>query len=179
MLPLRSKLPRDFPESLAGRGRAAPGSARRALTAWSDSLGIDWPLSSPLVLSAATVATNEAPKTGARDPPSHDETSRTCRPQCRGRSAQTRLRARRITHVVRKPSVLGRPAHSCPRSQRRPGARTPSCVENREGAHPELAACFPAVRQRRSFGVDSAVVGYTPIIPQGQLARYELLSPPR
>ena len=52
---------RDFHESLAERGRAVPGAARHALAFWDEALGIDWPLANPLVLSDATVATNEAP----------------------------------------------------------------------------------------------------------------------
>ena len=53
---------RDFLESLADRCRTAPGAARQALTVWAEALGIDWPLTNPLVISAATVTSNDAPK---------------------------------------------------------------------------------------------------------------------
>ena len=53
---------REFAESPGGRGRTVPTPARRALTVWSDALGIDWPIASLLVISAAAIETNEEPK---------------------------------------------------------------------------------------------------------------------
>ena len=53
---------RDYIESLAERGRTVPAAGKRALSIWADDLGVDWPLTNPLVVSAATVETNEAPK---------------------------------------------------------------------------------------------------------------------
>ena len=59
---------RDFLDSLGERGGwvvvvgAAPSAAKQALTAWADALGVDWPLTHPLVLSAATVESNEDPR---------------------------------------------------------------------------------------------------------------------
>ena len=55
-------LVRDFLESLKERGRTAPSYAKHALTVWPDALGIDWPLTNPLVLSAATVEFDEGPR---------------------------------------------------------------------------------------------------------------------
>ena len=55
-------LVRDFLESLKERGRTAPSYAKHALTVWPDALGIDWPLTNPLVLSAATVESDEDPR---------------------------------------------------------------------------------------------------------------------
>ena len=42
---------RDYLESLVGRGRSVPSTPRRALTARSDALGIEWPLNNALVTS--------------------------------------------------------------------------------------------------------------------------------
>ena len=53
---------RDFLEFLRGRGRTVPSAAKHYLTVWADALGIDWPLTNPLVLSAATVESNEDPR---------------------------------------------------------------------------------------------------------------------
>ena len=64
---------RDFLESLKGRGRTAPSDAKHPLTVLADALGIDWPLTNPLVLSAATVEINEGPR---QDPAMDVETER-------------------------------------------------------------------------------------------------------
>ena len=53
---------RDFIEPLNGRGGTTPSAAKHALTARADALGIDWPLTNPLVLSAETVERNEDPR---------------------------------------------------------------------------------------------------------------------
>ena len=53
---------RDYLESMGGRGRTAPATAKHALTVWAEALGIDWPLSHALVCSAAIVESDETPK---------------------------------------------------------------------------------------------------------------------
>ena len=53
---------RDYIESLSERGRTAPAAGKHALTVWADAIGIDWPLTNPLVLSASVVETSEEPK---------------------------------------------------------------------------------------------------------------------
>ena len=53
---------RDFLEPLRGRGGAVPSASKHALTARDDALGIEWPLTNPLVLSAAIVESNEGPR---------------------------------------------------------------------------------------------------------------------
>ena len=53
---------RDFLDPLRGRGRTAPSAAKHALTVSADAMGIDWPLTNPLVLSDATVESNEDPR---------------------------------------------------------------------------------------------------------------------
>ena len=53
---------RDYPESMQERGRISPAAARRALTVWSDALGVDWPLTNPLMISAATVESDDDPR---------------------------------------------------------------------------------------------------------------------
>ena len=56
---------RDFPESLQERGRTAQASAKHALTVWADALGLDWPITNPLVLSEATVGSNKGRRQAA------------------------------------------------------------------------------------------------------------------
>ena len=53
---------RDYLESLAERGRTAPAAAKHALTVRAEALGIDSPLTNPLVCSEALVETTETPK---------------------------------------------------------------------------------------------------------------------
>ena len=53
---------RDFLESIAERGRTAPSAGSHAPSIWDEAIGVDWPLTNPLVASAATVETNEAEK---------------------------------------------------------------------------------------------------------------------
>ena len=48
----------DYLESLDERGRTVPASAKHALTVWAEALGIDWPMTNPLVCSAAAIETN-------------------------------------------------------------------------------------------------------------------------
>ena len=55
-------LVRDLLESLAERGRTVHSAGKHALTVRPDALGIDWPMTNPLVLSAAIVESNEEPK---------------------------------------------------------------------------------------------------------------------
>ena len=64
---------RDYLEPLAERVRTVPSAAKHALTVWAEALGIDWPLTNPLVCSAAVVETNESPK---QAPPMSLETVR-------------------------------------------------------------------------------------------------------
>ena len=53
---------RDYIESAAGRGRAAPGAVKTSLSTWAESLGINWPLANPIVCAAAHVDSDETPK---------------------------------------------------------------------------------------------------------------------
>ena len=53
---------RDYLESLAERGRTVPAAGNHALCVWADALGIYWPQTNPLVLSAAVVESNDEPK---------------------------------------------------------------------------------------------------------------------
>ena len=53
---------RDYLESLAERGRTVASSGKHAPAVWSEALGIDWPLTNPLALSAGVVESNEEPK---------------------------------------------------------------------------------------------------------------------
>ena len=52
----------DYLESVADRGRTVPGAVKTSLSTWSESLGISWPLETPLVCAAAQVESNETPK---------------------------------------------------------------------------------------------------------------------
>ena len=52
----------NYLEPLAERGRTVPAAGKHALIAWAEALGIDWPLTNPLVLSAAVVESNDEPK---------------------------------------------------------------------------------------------------------------------
>ena len=51
----------DYLETLAERGRTAPATAKHALAVWDEAIGIEWPLTNPLIASAAAVETNEPP----------------------------------------------------------------------------------------------------------------------
>ena len=53
---------RDYPESLAERGRTAPNAAKHALTVCAEAIGIDWPLSNGWIAAAATADSNDAPE---------------------------------------------------------------------------------------------------------------------
>ena len=55
-------LVREYLESLAEIGRAAPAAAKRALAVRPEALGVDWPLPNPLLTGAVSVETNEAPR---------------------------------------------------------------------------------------------------------------------
>ena len=50
---------RDYLESLAERGRTVPGAAKDAISLFADAIGIEWPLTHPLVLAAETVEAND------------------------------------------------------------------------------------------------------------------------
>ena len=52
----------DYLESVAERGRTVPATVKHALTVWAEALGIDWPLTNPLVVSAAVVEATDAPR---------------------------------------------------------------------------------------------------------------------
>lgn len=53
---------RDYLESLEERGRDAPGAANHALSVWSATVGIGWPLSDGLIAAAVSVGPSESPK---------------------------------------------------------------------------------------------------------------------
>ena len=63
----------DYIESLTHRGRTVPAAAKEALLLRADALGIEWPLTHPLVLSVATVESNECPR---QAPPMKLDTAR-------------------------------------------------------------------------------------------------------
>lgn len=53
---------RDYVESVAGRGRAFHSTAKHALIARAEALGIDWPLTNPLVAPASVFEATDAPR---------------------------------------------------------------------------------------------------------------------
>ena len=53
---------RDYIESRSERGRASPASERYALKVWPEALGIDRPLTNPMVISSAKVESADEPK---------------------------------------------------------------------------------------------------------------------
>ena len=58
---------RDCLDSLEERWVDVTASTKHAITVWADALGIDWPLTNPLVLSASSVDSKEGPPTGSCD----------------------------------------------------------------------------------------------------------------
>ena len=136
-------LPHDYLESLTERGRAAPSAGKHAIDARPEALGIDWPLTNPLVLSAAIVESNEEPKHAPPWNSKRPRQSNTYPQMQRYASANGHLRTE--SSSLHMP-VLGSPMYNGYGHSDR--AKIPYAAlylsQNQETSRPELADGLPA-----------------------------------